>query len=197
MNAKKADMVRFYAPERVHCAFMRLILLSCWIGVVALLGCGDQKQPVSAATSLPEVAPAANDPYEQLRAGIFRIDASLQSIEDAFKEAKSTESTSLDLRQSLEDIQASIDSAGEILAEEAATPPQKGLDVAEYDKRRSKLVELVNDALHDLRDARGIVDSLAGPEDLGPLEPIGVKLDVAMEDLRSALEALGGKESVD
>ncbi len=190
-------MVRFYAPERVHCAFMRLILLSCWIGVFALLGCGDKKQTVVASTSLPENATPADKLYEQLRAGVFRIDASLGSIEDALKEAKATEASTVDLRQSLEDIQASIDSAGEILAEEAAVEPQKGGDVSTYDQRRAKLVELVNDALHDLRDARGIVDSLAGEDDLGPLEPIGAKVDVAMTDLRSALEALGGKEEVE
>ena len=187
----------FYAPERVHCASMRLVLLSCLLGVLALLGCGDKKQAPSGTTTLPENATPADKLYEQLRGGIFQIDASLGSIEDALKEAKATSPSTEDIRQSLEDIQASIDSAGEILAEEAAVQPEKNGDVSSYDKRRAKLVELVNDALHDLRDARGIVDSLAGEDDLGPLEPVGVKIDVAMDDLRGALEALGGKEEVE
>lgn len=176
---------------------MRLVLLSCLLGVLALLGCGDKKQGPSGTTTLPENATPADKLYEQLRGGIFQIDASLGSIEDALKEAKASSQSTEDIRQSLEDIQASIDSAGEILAEEAAVQPEKNGDVSSYDKRRAKLVELVNDALHDLRDARGIVDSLGGEDDLGPLEPVGVKIDVAMDDLRGALEALGGKEEVE
>lgn len=188
----------FYAQLRVHCASMRFVLLCCLIGAFFLLGCGDKKQGTpEGGTTLPENATPADKLYEQLRGGIFQIDASLGSIEDALKEAKEFSASGEDIRQSLEDIQASIDSAGEILAEEAAVQPEKNGDVSTYDKRRVKLTELVNDALHDLRDARGIVDSLGGEDEPGPLESVGVKIDVAMDDLRGALEALGGKEEVE
>lgn len=176
---------------------MRLVLLSCLIAVFALLGCGDKREEVSGPNTLPDNATPADKLYEKLRGGVFQIDASLGSIEDALNEAKAANPSTGDIKQSLEDIEASIDSAGEILAEEAAVKPEKNGDIPSYEKRRVKLVEMVNDALHDLRDARGIVDSLAGENDLGPLEPVGVKIDVAMEDLRSALKTLGGEEKVE
>lgn len=189
--------VRFSIPERVHFASMRFVLLCCLIAIFVVLGCGDKKENVSGPTTLPDNATPADKLYEKLRGGVFQIDASLGSIEDALNEAKGTKASTGDIKQSLEDIEASIDSAGEILAEEAAVKPEKNGDIPNYEKRRVKLVEMVNDALHDLRDARGIVDSLAGENDLGPLEPVGAKIDVAMEDLRSALKTLGGEEKVE
>lgn len=197
MVATMAGRVRINILERVHCASMRLMLLSCLIAAFALVGCAEKKEIASGPTPLPDNATPADKLYEKLRGGVFQIDASLGSIEDALNEAKAANPSTGDIKQSLEDIKASIDSAGEILAEEAAVKPEKNGDIPSYEKRRVKLVELVNDALHDLRDARGIVDSLAGEDDLGPLEQVGVKIDVAMEDMRGALRALGGEEKVE
>ncbi len=176
---------------------MRLLLLAYLVALLALVGCGAKKENDPAKPSLPEAATPADKLYEQLRAGVFQIDASLSSIEDALGEAKSAKASTDDIKQSLDDISASIDSAGEILAEQSATQVEKNGDVSSYDKRRAELVQMVNDALHDLRDARGIVDSLGSDTDPGPLESVGVKIDVAMDDLRGALEALGGKEEVE
>ena len=145
--------------------------------------------------------PHLNEIYiQRYIAGIFQINAGLDSIEDAHKEAKATPATSVDLKQSLEDIEASIDSAGDGLAEEVVDEPDRNVvakDLAAADQRRRKLIDLTNDSLHDLRDARGIVDSLATDKEDGPLESVGVKIDVAMDGLREALRQLGGKEEVE
>lgn len=190
-------MVRFYAPKRVHCASMRR-LVSALAVLAVLVGCGDKASSQSSiVVEPPKNLPPAEKLYEQLRSGLFQIDAGVASIEAALQEAKTSDASTADLKQSLEDIQASIDSAGDILSEEAVEPAKKDDAIPKAEERRKKLIDLTNDALHDLRDARGIVDSLAGENDEGPLEPVGLKIDTAMTDLRGALEALGGKEEVE
>ncbi|MBC8066256.1 MAG: hypothetical protein H7Y17_15600 [Chlorobia bacterium] len=194
MKAASADMARFYAPQRVHCASMRAVLFLCVVGIVAISGCGDKRANVA---NVPDAPTPAGEIYEQLRSGVFQINAGLDSIEAALGEAKKASPSTSAVKESLADIQASIDSAGDGLGEEAAEEPQKGTDLPTLDARRKKLIDLVNDSLHDLRDARGIVNSLAGESGQGPLDAIGIKIDVAMDDLKGALEALGGKEAVE
>jgi hypothetical protein len=135
--------------------------------------------------------------FERVRSGIYQINAGLDSIEEALKVAKASTAASIDIKESLEDVENSIDSAGEYLAEEAAIEPNSQEPAEKLEVRRKKLIDVVNDALHDLRDARGIVDSLAGETETGPLENVGVAVDAAMDDLRGALDALGGQEEVE
>jgi hypothetical protein len=179
------------------------MLFACLIGAFALSGCGDKggkPDDVNVSKTPPEKLTPAEKLYEQLHSGIFQINAGLDAIEDAFKAAKAGPASTVDLKQSLEDIEASIDAAGDSLAEEAAEEPDRYVvakDLAAADKRRRKLIDLTNDALHDLRDARGIVDSLADDKEVGPLEDVGVKIDVAMDGLRGALQQLGGTEEIE
>lgn len=121
----------------------------------------------------------------------------MDSIEEAVKAAREKQTTSLEVKELITEIVEYLDSAGEALAEEAADEPKKTETLEQLGKRKKQLVDLVNDSLHDLREGRGIVDSLATEEELGPLEDIGILIDVAMDDLRGALEALGGKEEIE
>src|SRR5436190_21379794 len=161
---------------------MRRKLVASTMLLLALAGCGP-KSPEAVVTKLSGSTAATLTPaertYEQVYSGLYQIEASLDHIEEARNEAKSTTAASGDVKQSLEDIQASIDSAGDGLAEDVAVPLDKSQVIANIEvgeKRRKQLCIDVNDALHDLRDARGIVDSLAGDKDTGPVENVGLEI---------------------
>lgn len=173
---------------------MRLVLFTC---LLALALCGCSRGDAATAQNPPELS-ANPTPYEKGRSGLFQINAALDSIEVALAEAKAMPTYNIDQRESLAEVQEYLDSAGAGLAEESAMPIDRAAQPAQLEVRRKKLVEIANDSLHDLREARGIVDSLAeGDTATGPLEPIGLKIDVAMDDLRGALEALGGREEIE
>jgi hypothetical protein len=179
------------------------MILCCLVGAFAFIGCngeGGNKPGNGGPSNVPPVSQTpAEKLYGQLHSAVYQLNAALDSIEEALKEAKASQAPTIDLKQSLEEISASIDSAGETLGDEAAEEPDKAkvaADMKAAETRKSKLIQLVNDALHDLRDARGIVDSLASESDAGPLENVGLKIDQAMDDLRGVLEELGGKEEL-
>lgn len=175
-------------------------LLPLVVGLVALAGCGskptEEAQPGPAKPPVEETKTPAELLHEQLRSGSFQLTAALDSIEAALKEAKAHPATG-ELKNSLKEIADDIDSAGTDLTEENDDPPTKeqvAADMASFEAKRKKLCDMINDSLHDLIDARGIVDSFAEEGKTGPLENVGLKIDVAIDDLKGALEALGGKE---
>lgn len=189
-----AGMSRFYALWRVHCAGMARWVLLTIVCLIAVSGCG-KKSEASVPTPDPLVATTpAGRIFEQLRSGLYQIGAGLESLEAAVQAAESAAPSGADAKSSLTEIKGLLNAAGEALAEESATPAEKGGDVSTADARRAKLVDLVNDSLHDLRDARGIVDSLGEDGEPGPLEAVGEKIDVVIDDLLGSLEALGGKD---
>lgn len=176
---------------------MRRDSLFVWVLFFSLAGCSKSPDPITVSDFPTTQASPSEQAFEGLRSGQFQIEAALDSIEEALNAARAKSSDSIEIKQSLEEIATSIDSAGNNLAEEAAVQPNKGEPVSKVAARKKLLSDLVNDSLHDLRDARGIVDSLAEGNEAGPLEDIGVLIDVALDDLRGALEALGGKEEVE
>ena len=194
------DMDSILRGKRVNFAPMLRFLLPLLVVAIASLGCNSSAPQTPARLEPVKPSGTHADLYDKLHSGHFQIDAALDSIEEALKEARATKPTSADVKQSLDDIMDSIDSAGNALGDEVGEEPHRDQvekDLAKSEARRVNLCALVNDSLHDLRDARGIVDSLADSNGAGPLEPVGLKIDVAMEDLRGALEALGGKEEVE
>jgi len=166
---------------------------------VALTGCGHKPEAAPQTQTPPPVAEKKSPEeqlYDQLHSGTFQLEAGMDSIADALKASKEAKASG-DVKKSLDDIQNDIDSAGSSLAEEVDDAPDKAAvakDMKTFDAKRQKLCDLVNDSLHDLRDARGIVDSLAEDGKDSPLESIGQKIDVAIDDLKGALDALGGKD---
>ncbi|OJU65300.1 MAG: hypothetical protein BGO01_15665 [Armatimonadetes bacterium 55-13] len=198
-------MVRFYAEYEVHCASMKRTLTPWLLVLIALGGCSSKppESTVSDGTKSPveEQKTPQETLHEQLRSGIFQLGAGLDSIESALNEAHKTKATSQEIKEALADLEDAINDAGGTLAEEdddAPTLERVTADMPTYEARRKKLCDLINDSLHSLNDARGIVDGLAPSDDQeSPLEPVGQKIDVAMDDLRGALEALGGQEETD
>ena len=92
-----------------------------------------------------------------------------------------------------------IDSAGEGVAEFGDDPPSKSeieKSFGTYDEKRLKAIEAANDALHDLREALGILESLSGGENAEVVRiALQVKslLAVAIDDVWGAIEAFGGE----
>ena len=164
------------------------------VGLLSVLGCGSKSETIPIGPDPLVATTPAGKVFEQLRSGLYQIGAGLESLEAAVKVAESIQPSNADAKASLGEIRDLLNTAGDGLAEEAAVPAEKGGDVSTADARRAKLVNLVNDSLHDLRDARGIVDSLGDDSKPSPLEPVGEKIDAVIDDLLGSLEALGGKE---
>jgi hypothetical protein len=150
---------------------------------------------VKAASAMPE-----DQLHEQIRSGMFQMAAAAGSIEESLASAKEgLSSASAGGKQALAEVVDLLDSAGAEVAEFADDPP----DLAEvakafalWDDKRLKAVEAGNDAMHDLREASGILADLADSEPLGAGKGASVVralILVALDDLWGAIEAFGGK----
>ena len=169
--------------------------------LLALAGCsapGDASEP---AVASQDVSPGAAL-YKSLRAGSFNLGAAQESLREAFGQAESLRDAQLagsDLRNALAELADLLDSAGATLVDHALPPPPQSevdADFAHFDEARLKAIEATNDALHDLREARGIAEGLYEevPGLRTPLDHLASLHSVAEEDLLSALESLGGKD---
>lgn len=137
--------------------------------------------------------------YEQLRSGMFQMGAAAGSIEEALSAARDAAAQLKgDLKGAMEDAIESIDAAGAGVAEYAADPPEEAevaKDFATWDERRLKAVEAANDAMHDLREAAGLLadadETNPGPAGQ-PARDVRALVLVALDDLWGAIEAFGG-----
>lgn len=173
---------------------MRRVL---FLGLVALAGCG--KTPVSSAPVAPAVA--ATDPLVEGREkdaqAAFSLDAASASLDDALAGAKKlAPRAGGDAKEALMNVAAMLDSAGTTLADHDDPPPP----MEEYRKgdpaaNRKKALDDAVDALHELRDAAGVLDDLsqnAPPAFAKPLDEIQSSLDEALESVEDAVKSLGG-----
>ncbi|MCW5941324.1 MAG: hypothetical protein KIS66_03780 [Fimbriimonadaceae bacterium] len=180
------------------------------LAVAGLVGC----QPGSGATADPDPAvktetESADPPatpegrvYEQLRAGAVQLDLAQVAITEAYSHANAIrDDRELDMaiQEGAADVSELLDSAGAQLGD-FTEPPADEAAVAkafgEHDERRIKAIEAANDALHDLDDALGLVQSLLDAAD----ESVRPRLDVLFEsirggidEVRSAIASLGGE----
>jgi len=140
--------------------------------------------------------------YEQLRSGAFQLNAAASSIEETLAAAK-TASTRLPKKsnasEGMLDVVDYIDSAGSVIGDFAEDPPSKdevAKDFAAFDEKRLKAVSAASDALRDLREALGLLETMAEDANGSVVKAVlGVRslLAVAIDDLWSAIEALGGQ----
>lgn len=169
--------------------------------LLALGGCGS-----------PEPAPSTPEPsaqlsaggalYESLRGGSFNLGAAQESLKQAFEQAVALRNAQMEgsqLRDALGEMADLLDSAGASLVDHSLSPPPKAeIEAAfgQFDEARLKAVEATNDALHDLREARGIAEGLyeSVPGLRTPLDHLATLTTVAEEDLLSALTSLGGRD---
>lgn len=176
------------------------------LGVASFAGCGsgsvasgDPAEPKTAASapSDPPVTPEGRL-YEQLRAGAVQLDLAQVAITEAYSHANTIrDDRKLDMavQEGAADVSELLDSAGAQLGDFSEPPPDEATvakSFGEHDDRRLKAIEAANDALHDLRDARGLVRSLLDGSD----ETLRPRFDVLFETIRGAIEEVASAIAV-
>lgn len=183
---------------------------SPFLVAVALLpvwGCGGPEPAPSAApgsggkTSETGAAPANPEKAlrEQLRSGLFQLDACAASVEEALVAARgASKRASGEAQQGLLDVIDMLDSAGGTVADHLGESPgedQVKVDYTGQDERRIRAIAAANDAHTELGEAAGLAGSLvevATPPVRAEIEELVNLIEVAVEDARGAVEALGG-----
>ena len=163
---------------------------------VALLGCGP-RTPESPAAPPPEAKA-----YEDYRAGLYSLNAAQQSLAEALSASQKLHAglpQGSEVEAGLQDIVYGVDSAGNTIADHAVDPPTQAefdTDFSRHDDARLKAIEAINDALHDLREANGVAGDMAGRISgmQSVLQDLSDLMDVAEQDLLSALRSLGGND---
>lgn len=176
-----------------------------------LLGCGSGCGSPAKSSARPDgadtaVSAAAQSPdellYEQLRSGAFQLNAATSSIEETLAAAKAAVRKlpkNSDAREGMLDVVDYIDSAGSGIGDFSEDPPSKeevSKDFGTFDEKRLKAVSAASDALRDLREALGVLETMAEDASAPVVKTVlGVRslLAVSIDDLWSAIEALGGQ----
>lgn len=181
------------------------------VGLVSV-GCGSNSPepefrrsgPVAGRTTDKPPVELPADPDEALftmcRSGTVQLNGAADSIEETLKVAqKVVPFTTGESQRAFEEALELINGAGAGIAD--YTTPIPSLEefkerLEEMDERRLKAIEAGNDAIRDLKEAAGILDSVAtaakDPVKQGAREVVEL-LDVCVQDLYDAVEALGGQ----
>lgn len=137
--------------------------------------------------------------YEQVRSGAVQLGGATDDVEDALRACEELLKTSTkEQKDALEDVKALIDSAGAGIADYTADVPEFEefkKQLPQFDDQRLKAIQESNDSLHDLREARGMLDSLeanAPQESVSKFEDLASLVDVAIGDLSDAITSMGG-----
>lgn len=179
---------------------MKGVLLVLALGL-CIVGCGRGQDTEKAIQSQAVAAERKLSPedtlFEQLRSGAFQLDAATESISEALVHAKDAlGGTSGQAKEGLQDILDYLDSAGAGIAD-YAVEPQSADEIRkkykEFEDQRRKSVQAINDAIRDLEEARGIAASLEEDQPNYSGKGLSGLIDVAIDDLKGAVEALGGK----
>jgi hypothetical protein len=184
---------------------------------VLLVGCARQPAESDAVTASNPRQPVAQAPksdaareadpenpdqalYEMCRAGTVQMNGAADSIEETLQTAKKVLPIATgEAAQGLQEAIDLIDGAGAGIAD--YTAPIPGPDrfpevAAEQDERRLKAIQAGNDAIRDLKEAAGILESLTASTKDSLRKGVGEVLelvDVSVRDLYDAVEALGGR----
>lgn len=151
------------------------------LGLV-LVGCSGPAPKADPPANVPQTNPAA----VLARQGVVLIEGALGSVADAREAALAEQAKAKgERRQALDEAVALIDSAGASLADYSEAPAES--DPAALGRWRKQAAEAAGDALIDLGEARGIVESLGDSATLAAI------VQVAEDDVREAVEGLGGK----
>ncbi len=182
-----------------------------WIPFLVLglicLGCSSGGASVAEPTPSKVLKKASppTDPdralYEQIRSGIYQINAAMDAIEETRKTAKKMAGRELGETQStLNAIAKILDTVGENLSEFASDPPEFDkfkADFAAQDERRLKAITVANESLGDLYDAQDLVEKLLSSKPPEPektqLEDADATMDDCISGVEEAVKAMGGK----
>jgi hypothetical protein len=134
--------------------------------------------------------------YQQLRAGALQIAGVIETLDAAVvKLDEVNPGKDAEFRAALHELKESIDAAGAELADHIEEPNRERLGKVfpEYDEKRIRAIAAANDALHEVSEASGIASDLASEKKNSVLNDVADLLELAIEDLRGSIEALGGK----
>lgn len=171
--------------------------------LLVALGCSKGSEPGASdgtSGSVPPPPDPAQVAYEQVRAGFVQLGNALETLGEALSAAKTGQGSSDKiLKEACASIGEYLDSAGSYLSdytEPPATFEEFNAKFAENDDNRLKAIDAANDALHEMGEAKGILDDLLNDP---KLEKKQVVLDLrdlmedAEKDLRQAIPVMGGK----
>lgn len=176
----------------------------CLALLVVSIGCKAGNPP------RPAVPPALETPShpverqrEQIRSSAVQIQAGLASLnlaKGAAVKLGREKAAPKELRDGMKEVADLLAGASQGLKGLDKEPP--ALDQfrkqTNRDKRIADAANAISDSLHDIREAQGILDSLADSTPgrfQNPLEGVDGYLDEAVDAVRGALETLGGKEA--
>lgn len=173
-----------------------------WALLGLLVGCGPRpalEQPsVGDGIASAEPEPPEDPEYVQLRAALFQIQSAIDLVQEAYTAAKNAQEKrglTAEKRAALEDAVAYLDSAGATLAEQGDAPPDVEslrADPSLAQRLKASAREAVADALMDLREAAGILESVSeGRADLAELPRLA---ELAVDAVSSVLTELGGED---
>lgn len=165
-----------------------------------MAGFGCQKSETKGSEQSTENTPTAEQRlHSQLSAGTYAVNAALDSIEQSLQAASELIPKAPALEEPLNEVKELINASGEVLGEFVEDPPPIEtieMRYAEFDERRLKAIEAGNDAMHNLNEALGILESV---KDTIPQEAAADSFDLegvlaaAVDDLIGAIEGFGGK----
>lgn len=129
-----------------------------------------------------------------LRAGAVSLGGLLETLEEVQTALdKVREGATPELKDGLDEIEEMMASAADAAAEYKTDAPDAAAvkaDFAKFDDQRLKAITELNDALVDLRSARGTAESIA--EELETVRSLADILGLAVTDLEDAIKAFGG-----
>lgn len=180
--------------------------LALVLGVLLALGAGSCGRRTEVKPERPKPPPVTVDRsnpertvFEQLRAGTFQISGVEGTIEEVLNKVRSLDPAGdKELAAALGELGDALDAVGATLADHSTEPTGVAKDNAEFakmDERRLAAIAAANDALHELEDAGGILDTLSqDPLLVNRAEVVeAVQLiQLATHDLREAIGSLGG-----
>jgi hypothetical protein len=184
-----------------------------WLVVAMLvIGCGAKPSetapgPLTTARrseKKPDIPVDPKDPdaalYEICRKGHVQMNGAADTIQETLETAKKVKPFAIgDAATAFGEAYDLIDSAGAGIADYTTPLPDAEHFKAvakEMDERRLKAIEAGNDAIRDLKEAAGILDSVSekakDPFKKGANE-VAELTDLCVKDLYDAIEALGGQ----
>lgn len=162
--------------------------------LLGLIGCGGPKASDVPSGAQP-TASASESWYERTRSGTFQLGSVLSTIQEAFEASEtSTKAAKGDAKALWADVTDALDTAGaslEPFTEFNLSESDFDKDFVAQDDKRLKAIEAANDALHPLDDAAEALGELSDGQQVLEL------VRLAQDDLKEAIETLGGKVEED
>lgn len=135
--------------------------------------------------------------HDQLSSGSTQIDGVVGTLDTATAQLKRIDRwKDAEAKHALQEIKDAVDASGAALADFAAIPAdRKAIEkrFGAFDEMRIDAIAAANDARHSLIEAQGLADDIARTKGMKALGDIADLLEVAIEDLKDAIESLGGQ----